>query len=292
MPLGRGLSALISSAKTTFSQPQSSSAVNFDLLDRSDANRVWQIPLTLIRPNPHQPRQSFSHADLEDLINSIKEKGIIQPLLVSETADGKYELIAGERRFRAAEILGLATAPALVRQVKESEKLELALIENIQRKDLNPVEEAFAYERLIDEFDLTHEAIAKKIGKSRPYVSNILSILSLPSEIQQGLINNLINYSSARAIVGLENSREQLKMYRQLIQVKKPTREVEDNIAHQRYKTRGITKRDPLIMDYEKSLRELLGTRVKITQKGEKGTILIEYYSLEEFQRIIKTILK
>ncbi|MBI5732272.1 MAG: ParB/RepB/Spo0J family partition protein, partial [Candidatus Magasanikbacteria bacterium] len=177
------------------------------------------------------------------------------------------------------------------KQVKESEKLELALIENIQRKDLNPIEEAFAFERLIDEFDLTHEAVAKKIGKSRPYVSNILGLLSLPSEIQQGLINNLINYSSARAVAGLENAREQLKMYRQLTKVRKPTREVEDNIAHRKYKTSGITRRDPLIMDYEKRLREMLGTRVKITQKGEKGAILIEYYSREEFQRIFKIIM-
>lgn len=292
MPLGRGLSALISSAKTTIVRPLSSSAVDFGLVEKNDPNRLWQIPLTLIRPNPHQPRQNFNHADLEDLINSIKEKGIIQPLLVSETADGKYELIAGERRFRSAEILGLPTVPALVRQVKESEKLELALIENIQRKDLNPIEEAFAYERLIDEFSLTHEAIAKKIGKSRPYVSNILRLLALPAEIQQGLTNGLVNYTAARAILGLETSQEQLKMYRQFIKVKKTTREVEDNVAHQRYQAGKITQRDPLVMDHERRLRELLGTRVKITQKGDKGTILIEYYSLEEFRKIIKAILK
>lgn len=289
MPLGRGLSALISSAKTNILSP--SSAQDFSSGEKRDANRVWQIPPTLIRPNPHQPRQNFNHAGLEDLINSIKEKGIIQPLLVSEAADGKYELIAGERRFRAAEILGLPVVPALVRQVKESEKLELALIENIQRKDLNPIEEAFAYERLIDEFSLTHEAVAKKIGKSRPYVSNILRLLALPAEIQQGLVNDLIHYTSARAILGLETPREQLKMYRQLTKIKKTTREIEDNVAHQRYQAGKITQRDPLIMDYERRLRELLGTRVKITQKGDKGTILIEYYSPEEFQRILKAVL-
>lgn len=290
MPLGRGLSSLIPSFRNPVEEkaptPREPLAG-----EGKDRERIWHIPLSSIKPNPYQPRQSFSHQDLEDLINSIKVHGVIQPLLVSEVADGNYELITGERRWRSAQILGLPTVPALIRPVKDTEKLELALIENIQRKDLNPVEEAFAYERLIDEFGLTHEEIAQKVGKSRPYVSNMLRLLTLSAEIQKGLIDGVISQTVGRAILGLPGVKEQLKAFRRLTKEKSTVQAVEEKAAEERLKKTGLTRRDLSIIDYERRLREALGTKVRITKRGERGSIKIDYYSTEELKRILDQII-
>lgn len=304
MPLGRGLLSLIPSFPAyrqaglptgqagkspvggIMPTTRESSAV-----EGKDQERIWHIPLSSIKPNPYQPRQSFSHQDLEELINSIKVHGVIQPLLVSEIADGNYELITGERRWRSAQILGLPTVPALIRPVKDTEKLELALIENIQRKDLNPIEEAFAFERLIDEFGLTHEEIAQKVGKSRPYVSNMLRLLTLPAEIQKGLIDGVISQTVGRAILGLAGAKEQLKTFRRLTKEKSTVQAVEEKAAEERFKKTGLTRRDLSIIDYERKLREALGTKVRITKRGERGSIKIDYYSTEELKRILGQII-
>lgn len=286
MPLGRGLSSLIPSFKTA---PVFQGAVKIAASGEGGA-RLWHAPLSSIKPNPYQPRKNFSHQDLEDLVNSIKEHGIIQPLIVSEAADGSYEIIAGERRFRAAQIAGLPTVPVIARPVKDLDKLELSLIENIQRRDLNPIEEAFAYERLVDEFGLTHEEIAKKIGKSRSYVSNTLRLLTLPSEIQKGLIDGAVSSTLGRTILGLPSAREQLKMFRQLQKEKSTVGAMEEKAAAARLESSGETRRDPIVLDQEKRLREVLGTKVKITKRGEKGAIKINYYSLEELNRLVKAI--
>lgn len=256
-----------------------------------DRDRIWQIPLSAIKPNPYQPRQNFSHQDLEELINSIKEHGIIQPLLVSETEAGDYELIAGERRLRAAQIAGLPTAPALIRPTKKGEKLELALIENIQRKDLNPVEEAFAYERLIDEFGLTHEEIGRRIGKSRSYVSNMLRLLTLPAEIQKGLIDGAVSFTLGRALLGLPTPGEQLKTFRRLTREKSTVKALEEEVEAGKIKKGEFVRREPLALDYERRLREFLGTKVRVVKRGEKGHVKIDFYSTEELKRIAAEIL-
>lgn len=252
--------------------------------------QIWQIPVSLIKANAYQPRKNFTHQGLEDLVSSIKEHGILQPLLVTETADGGYELIAGERRWRAGQMAGLATVPALVREIKGIAKLELALIENIQRQDLNLLEEAFAYDRLIKEFDLTQDVVARRVGKSRPYVGNVLRLINLPEEIKEGLVSGVINYTTARSLLGLETKEEQIKMFRQLIGNPSATRRVGDDVAAMRLQKTGETRRDPQILEYERQLRERLGTKVRITQRRGKGSITIDYYSDEELRKIFKIL--
>ncbi|KKR48450.1 MAG: ParB-like protein partition protein [Candidatus Magasanikbacteria bacterium GW2011_GWC2_40_17] len=297
MPLGKGLGSLIPNFKQTGATAETTTKSfaggnNFAGGSAgSKENQLWNIPVSLIKANAYQPRQVFEHQDLEDLVNSIKEHGILQPLLVTENEDGSYELVAGERRFRAAQILGLSTVPALIKKIKGSAKLELALIENIQRKNLNPLEEAFAYQRLINEFALTQEEVAKKVGKSRPYIGNHLRLLSLPEEIKNGLIEGEISSSSARAILGLSSAKEQIKFYHKLKGNGATVHQVETQVAAERLKKTGLTRRDPLVLDFEKRLREKLGTKVEITKNGAKGKITIEYYSDEELRRLVKEII-
>lgn len=288
MALGKGLGSLIPTFKNNFVREKASFFSNGPSGEKS--GRIWQIPLTAIKANPYQPRRNFSHQDLEELISSIKEYGIIQPIILSEAIDGEYEMIAGERRFRAAQILNLATVPAIIRAAKNLEKLELALIENIQRKNLDPIEEAFAYERLVDEFGLTHEDIAKKVGKSRPYVSNTLRLLSLPQEIQKGLIDGIITHTLGRAILGLPTAKEQLKMYHQTMAEKGTVHAVEQKVEEKRLQLTGLTRREPAVIDYERQLREALSTKVRVTKRGEKGSIKIDYFSAEELKRLVKII--
>ena len=206
--LGRGLNSLIPSRKIV-------QAFSKDGLQKGD--RLLDIPIKNIRPNPKQPREDFGYEELEELIQSIKEHGILVPLVVSKIDDENYELIAGERRFRSAKILNLKTVPAIVRTVKEQEKLELALIENIQRKNLNSIEEARAFRQLMDEFNLTQEDVAKRVGKSRPAVANTVRLLNLPEEIQQAVRSGKIKESHARTLLSFENQADQLKYFRQIL---------------------------------------------------------------------------
>lgn len=298
MALGRGLGSLIPNLNVTPSQTGVAS-VSSDNISTENINKniskngeLWYIPVTLIKSGTYQPRQNFDHQDLEDLINSIKEHGIIQPLLLTEKEDGTYEIIAGERRWRAAQMAGLATVPAVVKKVTGSAKLELALIENIQRQNLDPIEEAFAYERLIKEFDLTQEEVSKKVGKSRSFIANTLRLLTLPEEIRKGLAEGKISSTAARAILGVSKVKDQLKLFYKLIKEKTSVHALEQVVAEKRFDDKGKTNRDPLIVDYEKRLREKFGTKVKITKKGEKGTIILEYFSDEEFKKVIKDLLE
>lgn len=283
MPLGKGLSSLI---------PQSKQRVRVhNETSHSDADRVWRIPLSDIVPNREQPRKNFSHQELEDLVASIKLHGILQPLTVTELEDGGYELIAGERRLRAAELAGLPTVPALVRSATRQEKLELALIENIQRQDLNPIEEAFAFQRLIDEFGLSHDDVADRVGKSRPAVSNTIRLLGLPEQIQKALIDGKLSTGKARALLSLRNESDQVKMFTSMIGEGITVREVEREVASKGASARkGSVRRDLNLLSLEKTLEEKLGTKVRITQKGERGTIAIEYYSREELKRFVERV--
>ena len=201
--LGKGLSSLI--------PPK----IDKEIFSKASAilpgeERISQIPVDKIKANPHQPRSNFDHESLEDLTNSIKEHGILQPLILAP-AGNNYQVIAGERRWRAAQLLNLKTVPAVVREMEEQQKLELALVENIQRQDLNPIEEAVAFQRLIDEFSLTQEEVSRRVGKSRAAVANTLRLLSLPAAIQKALMSGKINFSAARIIAGLPPA-ERLKL--------------------------------------------------------------------------------
>lgn len=253
-----------------------------------DNNKIWHIPMSEIVPNSEQPRRVFSHEEMEDLVASIKKHGILQPLVVAEKTDGGYELIAGERRMRAAQIVGLATVPAIVRSVTQQEKLELALVENIQRQNLNPIEEAFAFDRLIHEFNLTQEQVAEQVGKSRPTIANLVRLLELPEVVQKALADKKISVGQAKALLSLKNTEEQLEVFSSMMGEKMTVRDVTKAVARQGQAGRkGSVRRDPNILASEQLLESRLGTKVYITQKGERGTVIIEYYSKEELKRLI-----
>ncbi len=289
MALGKGLNSLIPEGqqknKRKTRKKQTVSA-------ESSTDRVWQIPLSDIVPNPEQPRKHFDHSELEDLIASIKKHGILQPVTVTEREDGGYELIAGERRMRASEVAGLATIPAIVRNATEQEKLELALIENIQRHNLNPIEEGFAYERLIDEFGLTQQEVADQVGKSRSAVANMIRLLDLPEPIKKGLVDGKLSAGKARALLSLKDEQQQLDMFASMMGEKMSVRDVEQAVSQKSPKSRkGSVRRDPNVMAKEEDLEAKYGTKVRITQRGEKGTITMEYYSKQQLKDLLDALM-
>lgn len=285
MALGRGLSSLIPPKQSDTRHLQNQ--VETSALSDGAQAQVRMVAVGDIVPNPHQPRKHFSHQELENLIQSIKQHGILQPLLVSPAATDGYELIAGERRLRAARIAGLTTVPVLVRNVADLEKIELALIENIQRSDLNPVEKAESYRKLLNEFGLNHDEAAKKLAISRSSFSNTLRLLDLPGDIQKALADGKMTEGHAKILLGLASEREQ-RSYFNLIQT--------DHLSVQRLaqavsgKTKqhhtGKAKRSAEMAAWEEDLALALGTKVTINPKQ----IVIQYYSPEELAQIVKKI--
>ncbi|MBD3311641.1 MAG: ParB/RepB/Spo0J family partition protein [Candidatus Magasanikbacteria bacterium] len=282
MPLGKGLNSLIPQQKK--SRKSSGKQTSVEELK----NRIWHIPISEIVPNPEQPRKDFSHKDLEDLVVSIKEHGVLQPITVSEKTDGGYELIAGERRLRASEIAGLTKIPAIVRGATKQEKLELALIENIQRQNLNPIEEAFAFQRLMDEFNLKQKEVAERVGKNRSTIANIIRLLDLPDVIQKALIDGKISTGKAKALLSLKDEKEQISVFSSMMGDKVTVRDLEKTVAKKGAKSRkGSVRRDPNLLAQEEMIEDRLGTKVIIKKKGEKGSITISFYSNEEFKRLV-----
>lgn len=286
MALGKGLNSLIPSKSS------SRRVTRKETGSTNKADRLWHIPISEIVPNTEQPRKEFSHSDLEDLVASIKKHGILQPITVTERDNGGYELIAGERRFRASTIAGLVTIPALVRSATQQERLELALIENIQRQELNPIEEAFAYQRLIEEFNLTQQQVSEQVGKSRPAIANRLRLLDLPDVIQKALIDGKISSTKARTILSLKDEKEQVKMFTDIQNSGGATlAELESAVARKGPSSRkGSVRRDPNILAQEEMIEERLGSKVKISLRGEQGTIEISFYSKDELKRILKEL--
>ena len=282
--LGRGLSSLIPNLSQDDSQLSSAAFAV------SEGEKIILAPLAQIEKNPFQPRENFSYEEMEDLVESVKKHGILQPLIVSKTEKG-YQLIAGERRLRAAQILELEKIPAIVRNVAEAEKLELALIENIQRQNLNPLEEAYAYKKLIDEFSLTQEQVADKVGKKRATISNILRLLDLPQEIQKALAENKITIGHAKVILSQEGRNNQLKLLEKILQATLSVRQAEGEVKKVKVKghERSLEK-DPEVLGKEERLRAILNTKVKINKKGQTGNIAIDFYSNEELENLVRLI--
>lgn len=284
MALGKGLSSLIPQNKIRKSIRKETGGPN-------DSSRIWHIPISEITPNERQPRKNFAHQELENLVASIKKHGVLQPITVAEKIDGGYEVIAGERRLRSSQIAGLITIPAIVRAATAQEKLELALIENIQRQDLNPIEEAFAYKRLMDEFHLTQLAVSEQVGKSRSMIANMVRLLDLPEIIQKSLSDGKISVGKARAILSLANVDEQLKIFKSMIGEEATVRDFEKAVAKKGNASRkGSVRRDPNLIAQEELLEDRLKTKVIITQKGEKGVISIYYSSKEELKRLLQEL--
>ncbi len=276
--LGRGLGSLIPHKQTLTEQVIP--AARREILD---------VPPEEIRENPRQPRMHFSPSDLEDLIASIKEHGIMQPLVVTKQGDG-YELIAGERRLRASRTLGLKTVPVIVREASEQQKLELALIENIQRQELNALEEAVAYKALLDEFNLTQEEVGARVGKSRSAVANIVRLLELPDDILAALREGKITKSHARTLLAETNLDRRRVLFQQLLNGGMTVREVEARagaVAPLGSTKKIVSKKDPNIAAHEKKLREILGTRVTIDERLGRGKISIAFYSKEELMELL-----
>ena len=283
MALGKGLNSLIPQQKTKFRK-----TIRKETGVLGTEDKIWHVPLGEVSPNVEQPRKEFSHQELEDLVSSIKKHGILQPVVVTERTDGGYELIAGERRFRASEIAGLATIPAIVRSATDQEKLELALIENIQRQALNPIEEAFAYDRLMQEFGLTQEEVAGQVGKSRSTVANMVRLLGLPEQIQKALVDGKLSVGKAKALLSLKSEEEQKQVFASMMGEGITVRDIEKAVASKGSVSRkGSVRRNPNILAQEELLQERLGTKVNITKKGDKGSINIHFYSDEEFKRIM-----
>lgn len=295
--LGRGLSSLIPN-KQTDGADQAQSAEDFskrvvgggDEPIRGD-NFVIEVDVNSIIANPQQPRNLFDDEKLENLAQSIKMHGIIQPLIVTRNGN-QYELIAGERRFQASKRVGLKKVPVIIREASELQKLELAIIENVQRHDLNAIEEARAYQKLGDEFQMNQEEIAVKMGKSRSFVANKMRLLALPIEVQKGLIEGKITEGHAKAILSLPNPEKQRAMYELIMRSNLTVRQVEEKTKEVSVRSyeRRTTKTDPEIKALEDTLIETLGTKVRISKSGDGGKILIEYYSKEDLDSLLGKI--
>ena len=246
-----------------------------------------------IQPNKFQPRKGFDEDKIDDLVVSIKEKGIIQPLIVRNVGDG-YELIAGERRWRAAKRAGITEVPVIVKKASDTEVLELSLIENIQREDLNALEEAEAYKRLTEEFTLTQEEVAKRVGKDRSTITNYLRLLKLPLEIRDGLSREVVTMGHARAFLSLETPVKQREAYRQVLKRGLSVRQTEKMVRglKKEKKNKPLERDKDIHLDAIKNeLIKQFGTQVKIVaRKGGRGKIEIEFYSLDDLDRIIETL--
>jgi ParB family chromosome partitioning protein len=277
--LGKGLGALIPD------------------IEKEDRKNFFYCGIEEIAPSRYQPRKGFDEGKLAELAASIKEKGIIEPLIVRKS-EGGYELIVGERRWRAAQRAGIKEVPVILRDVTTGEALELALIENLQREDLNPLEEAEAYRRLLEEFHYTQEDLAKRIGKDRTTVANALRLLKLPQEIKAYLTDEIISSGHARALLGLEGFEEQtmacMKVIKRGLSVRETERLVKRSNLQKSREDRASksTGEDELHLGYlEETLRKFLGTQVRIPKKGKRGKIEIEFYSKEDLERIIEIIM-
>ncbi|UCG92851.1 MAG: ParB/RepB/Spo0J family partition protein [candidate division WOR-3 bacterium] len=251
------------------------------------------IPISSIKPNPYQPRSKIEASELKDLITSIKEKGVIEPIVVKRV-DNQFILAAGERRFRAAELAGLKDIPAIIRDLTEAELLEIGLIENLQRKDLNPIEEARAYEQLHKTFGLTHEQIAQLVGKDRSTITNSLRLLSLPDKVKTYLRTGKLNQGHARALLALEDNIKMLQICERIVKEDLSVRATENLIKRLRKRPRIVpgAEKEPNLRILENELSKLLRTKVTITWKKNRGTILIQCFSLDDFDRIYEILKK
>jgi len=271
--LGKGLGSIIS-------------GVGF----HDEKNRVVELNLSLIEPNPDQPRKNFNSEDIQELADSIKANGLIQPIIVRKI-DQNYVIVAGERRWRASQIAGLEKIKAIVIEAEEKNNFILALVENVQRTDLNPLEEAKAYDYLINKFNFKQQELSDKIGKNRVTIANSLRLLNLPEEIQLGLLEGKITSGHAKVLLSISNKNEQKKIYQQIINSKISVKELAKLTSVSKEKAKPfkdkVKKQDPHLREMEEKLISLFGTKVEIKHSGNSGKIEISYYSLDDFDRLV-----
>ncbi|MGF1669883.1 MAG: ParB/RepB/Spo0J family partition protein [Balneolaceae bacterium] len=297
--LGRGLGAFFpeyeeESGKYKTGSEKTKTAVPIDPAER--VNVVLNIPLDHIRPNPHQPRSDFNEDTLHELASSIENHGLIQPVTVRYLGERRFELISGERRLRASKIAGLDEIPAYVREANDEQIIAFALIENIQREQLNPLEIAIGYQRLMEECEYSQSQVAERIGKNRSTVTNMLRLLQLPDFIQTALRDEKITAGHARALINIKDESDQKKILNKILdqdlsvrQVEEFVRDLEKSNKQQRKKATE-SKSDPFLDEIAGRLRHLLSTKVNIRQKGKGGEIRIEYYSNDELDRLLQIL--
>lgn len=296
--LGKGLGAIFGEDVIKESQEES---IKGKTAEKTEENgRELMVKLALIEPNREQPRKDFNEEQLGELAESIKRYGILQPLLVQKKG-GFYELIAGERRWRAAKIAGLKEVPVVLREYSRQETMEIALIENVQREDLNPIEEALAYQQLVKEFNLTQEEIAVKVAKNRATITNSMRLLKLDEQIQEMLIQNLITSGHARALLSLEDKKLQLKAAKLILDGRLSVRETEKlvkrlakEVSSEKDEKKEKIRDEAMMIIYqnlEERMKSIMGTKVSIHNKDKnKGRIEIEYYSKAELERLVEMI--
>jgi ParB family transcriptional regulator, chromosome partitioning protein len=290
--LGRGLDSLLPAARGTSAPTQQAAHIA--------GEQVLQLAVDKVERNPYQTRTNFDESALNELAASIKASGVLQPIVVrhikgADGKDGKYQLIAGERRWLASQRAGRTTVPAIVKQVSNEQAMEMTIIENLQREDLNPIEQAMAFERLGREFGLTQEQMAQKTGKDRSSVSNYLRLLKMPPEIQAGLSNGKLSFGHAKAIMMLDTPDQILWAALRVVKDGLSVRQTEE-LVHKLLDPPDAPKKkddkvvDPNVREAERQLRESLGLKVQIQDRKGKGKIVIEYSSLEDFDRVIETL--
>lgn len=284
--LGKGIGALIPSAtprRAPISVPTPAAT--------PEGDRVEKIPLDAIDLNPNQPRVHFDESDLKELAASVAERGVLQPILVRPLPHGRYQLVAGERRLRASQRAGRSEIPALVKQMNDDESLLVAIIENVQRADLNPVEEAQGYQVLLDEFGLKQDDVARRVGKSRPAIANALRLLQLPSETQDQIRSGRISAGHARALLGLDDDEARAALTREILESSLSVRDVEKAVQEKRSKpTKKPRKTDPDVVVMESDLSRVLGTKVTITtsRSGDgRGRVELNFYSHDDLGRLV-----
>ncbi|QMV42183.1 ParB/RepB/Spo0J family partition protein [Cohnella cholangitidis] len=274
--LGKGLDALITS------------------LSIKEDDKVVEIPLSQLRPNPYQPRKTFEEEAIKELAESIREHGVIQPIVVRQALKG-FEIIAGERRFRASQLLGNATIPAVVRTYNDQQVMEIALIENVQREDLNSLEVAIAYQAIMNQFKLTQEELSLKVGKSRSHIANFLRLLSLPDEIKDYVSRGTLSMGHARALAGIKDESLKRQLAKQSVAGEWSVRELEEAVQQTETKVAVKTKpkakkRDPFIEEIEETLREKFQTTVRIKSNKDKGRIELSYFGKNDLERLLELL--
>jgi ParB family chromosome partitioning protein len=279
--LGRGLDALFER-----SLPEGASSA-------SESGRFLELDVQKIVPNRYQPRKVFKEPELQELAASLKGKGVLQPVIVRRVEGGQFELIAGERRWRAAKLAGLEKIPAVLQEASDSEAVELALIENLQRENLNPIETAKAYRRLIEEFHVTQEDVAKRVGKERSSVTNALRLLNLPPELQDAITSDLLSVGHAKVLLSLVGLQAQLRLARQIMRKGLSVRAAEATVKRLTSLGRkALPKAQPPVVEAQERLMRYLGTRVRIAAAKNGGQITIRYHNPSDLDRLLDLILK
>lgn len=303
--LGKGLDALFGDAEVTLekkpvkvNEENTASEITAagdkkqEKVDKENAGGIAYININDIKPNSNQPRKTFDEEKLEELAASIEEHGLIQPLVLRESGKG-YEIVAGERRWRAARKIGIKELPCIVRELTDEENMLLAIIENMQREDLNPIEEAEGLKQMIDTYGLTQEQVSKSVGKSRPYIANCLRLLKLPEPVMKYVSTGELSAGHAKVLAGLDDENKQIALAEDSIKKNWSVRELEKAVHDEKpaaRKARKTKEKNANVKRVEEELKEVLGTKVNLNQKGSKGKIEIEFYSKDELERLIEIL--